>query len=103
MVLRRRFITERRWKMIKAIPLTSEILEKNGFKVGVPREYYTKLIGDTSKFLQRYVAVERKRSNWAVFIKYKGTPDSALIRHIQYVYELQRILWVLGMDAELKV
>lgn len=53
--------------------------------------------------LARYLAVERKRGDWTVFIKYRSLPDHVLIRHIQHVHELQHILWVLGLDAELKI
>lgn len=87
---------------IEGIPITPEILEKNGFKVRVSRVYYTKLIGDAN-FLQRNIAIERKRNDWAVFIRYKKMPDSVLLRHIQHVHELQHILWALGLDAELKI
>lgn len=87
---------------IEPIPLTPEILEKNGFKVRVSRVYYTKLIG-YANFLQRNIAIERKRNDWAVFIRYKKMPDSVLLRHIQYIHELQHILWALGLDANLKI
>ena len=87
---------------IDGVPVTPEILEKNGFKVRVSRVYYTKLIG-YANFLQRNIAIERKRNDWAVFIRYKKMPDSVLLRHIQYVHELQHILWTLGLDAELKI
>ena len=55
---------------IEGIPITPEILEKNGFKVRVSRVYYTKLI-EYANFLQRNIAIERKRNDWAVFIRYK--------------------------------
>ena len=87
---------------IEGIPITPEIIEKNGFKVRVSRVYYTKLIGDAN-FLQRNIAIERKRNDWAVFIIYKKMPDSVLLRHIQHVHELQHILWVLGIDTNLKI
>lgn len=87
---------------IEPIPLTPEILEKNGFKVRVSRVYYTKLIG-YANFLQRNIAIERKRNDWAVFIRYKKMPDSVLLRYIQYIQELQHILWALGLDANLKI
>ena len=88
--------------ILKGIPITPEILEKNGFKVRVSRVYYTKLIGDAN-FLQRNMAIERKLNDWAVFIRYEKMPDSVLLRHIQYIHELQHILWALGLDAELKI
>lgn len=88
---------------IKPMPLTPEILEKNGFKVRVSRVYYTKLIG-YANFLQRNIDIERKRNDWAVFIRYKKMPDSVFLRHIQYVHELQNILCgVLDLDSNMKV
>lgn len=86
---------------IEGVPLTPEILEKNDFKRIDPGKYYTKTMGDTSRFLKRYIAIERKRRDWAVFLKYESLPDYVLIRHIQYVHELQHILWALGLDAQL--
>ena len=88
---------------IEGILLTPEILEKNGFKTIDPRYCYTKSMGDTPRFLKRYVSIERKRSGWAVFLKHESVPDYILIRHIQHVHELQHILWVLGFGAELKL
>lgn len=88
--------------LLEPIPLTPEILEKNGFKVGVPGECYMKFICKTL-FYKRYISVELKPNDWAVFIKYTDIPDYALIRHVQYVHELQHILWALGLDAEIKL
>ena len=88
---------------IEGIPLTPEILEKNAFTTIVPRRCYTQSMGDTSKCLKRYISIERRRSNWAVFLKYDFLPDHVLVRPIQYVHELQHILWALGLDADLKI
>lgn len=88
---------------IEGIPLTPEILENNGFKEEVVGEYYTKPLDDETHPLNRYLAVELKRENWVVFIKYRRLHDCALLRKIQHVHELQHILWALGLNAELKV
>lgn len=88
---------------IEGIPLTPEILENNGFKEEVVGEYYTKPLDDETHPLKRYLAVELKRENWVVFIKYCRLHDCALLRKIQHVHELQHILWALGLNAELKV
>lgn len=88
---------------IDPIPLTPEILEKNGLKEEVVGEYYTKPLDDETHPLERYLAVELKRGNWAVFIKYCRFHDCALLRKIQHVHELQHILWALGLDANLKI
>lgn len=37
------------------------------------------------------------------FIKYRSSHEYALLRKIQHVHELQHILLVLGLDAELKL
>ena len=88
---------------IEGIPLTPEILEKNEFKTVSSGIGYTKSMGDTSRGLERYISIERKSIDWAVFLKYESLPDHVLIRHIRYVHELQHILWALDLDAELKV
>lgn len=88
---------------IEGLPLTPELLEKNGFKEEVVGEYYTKPLDNEAHPLNRYLAVELKRENWVVFIKYCRLHDCALLRKIQHVHELQHILWALGLNAELKV
>lgn len=88
---------------IDPIPLTPEILEKNGFKEDVVGNYYTKPLDNETHPFKRYLAVELKRENWAVFIKYCRLHDCALLRKIQHVHELQHILWALGLDAEIKL
>ena len=88
---------------IEGIPLTPEILENNGFKEEVVGEYYTKPLDDETYPLKRYLAVELKRENWVVFIKYRRLHDCALLRKIQHIHELQHILWALGLDAEIKL
>lgn len=85
------------------IPLTSEILKKNGLKEEVVGEYYTRPLDNEAHPLARYLAVEWKSDSWVVFIKYYTFHDYALLRKIQHVHELQHILWALGEDAELKV
>ena len=88
---------------VDGIPLTPKILEKNGFKEEVVGEYYTKPLDNETHPLARYLAVELKRDNWPVFIKYRIFHDCALLRKIQHVHELQHILWALGLDAEIKL
>lgn len=88
---------------IDPIPLTPEILKKNGFKEDVVGNYYTKPLDNETHPFKRYLAVELKRENWVVFIKYCRLHDCALLRKIQHVHELQHILWALGLDANLKI
>ncbi len=89
---------------IDGIPVTPEILNKNGFKEETVGKYYTRSIDNKKMWgLVRYLAVVRERGDWVVFIKHDGLCDQALLREIRHVHELQHILWVLGLDAELKI
>lgn len=91
---------------VEGIPVTPEILNKNGFKEEIVGEYYTKPLDNEEDLLARYLAVKLQIGidNWAVFIRYCRLPDQVLIRRIQYVHELQNTLWgVLGLDAKLKL
>lgn len=85
---------------IEGIPLTPELLEKNGFK----EEQHQK--DGTSEWYDYYhydlginvvYEVEEKESKFAVYL------DGKKLREIQYAHELQHILWALGLNAELKV
>ena len=89
---------------IDGVPVTPEILNKSGFKEVTVGKYYTRSIDNKKLWgLARYLAVVRERGDWVVFIKYDGLCDQALLREIRHVHELQHILWVLGLDAELKI
>lgn len=89
---------------IEGVPVTPEILNKNGFKEVTVGKYYTRSIDNKKTWgLVRYLAVVREGGDWAVFIKHDGLCDQALLREIRHVHELQHILWVLGLDAELKI
>ena len=89
---------------IEGIPVTPEILNKNGFKEETVGKYYTRSIDNKKTWgLARYLAVVRERGGWVVFIKHDGLCDQAFLREIRHVHELQHILWVLGLDAELKI
>lgn len=88
---------------IEGIPLTPAILEKNGFDSENPQKSYIKYLGGSPKYLCRYFYIERKSYEWVVFIKIKGASDSVKIRNIQYIHELQHILWASGIDAALEI
>lgn len=89
---------------VEGIPLTPEFLSKNGFKEEFVGKYYTIPIKSRTGYsLVRYLAVERKKYTWTLFIRYYNVTDYALLRHIKYVHELQHILWALGEDANLKI
>ena len=89
---------------IDGVPVTPEILNKSGFKEEAVGKYYTRPIDNKKTWgLVRYLAVVRERGDWIVFIKHDGLCDQAFLREIRHVHELQHILWVLGLDAELKI
>ena len=91
-------------KDIVPIPLTPKILEKDGFEVRYSGRYCTKSINCRCGFLQRYIAIERKNNDWAVFIKYKSISDYALLCHIKYVHQLQNLLFFgLNINNEMEV
>ena len=90
-------------KDIVPIHLTPKIIENDGFEVRYSGMYCTKSINCRCGFLQRYIAIERKNNDWAVFIKYKSISDYALLCHIKYVHQLQHLLFGLGLNSEMEV
>ena len=83
---------------VDSIRLTGEILEKNGFK----EEQHQK--EGTSEWYDFYhydlginIVYEVEEDKFAAYL------DGKKLREIQYVHELQHILWALGLNAELKV
>lgn len=89
---------------VEGIPVTPEILNNNGFKEEVEGKYFTRPIkARTGSSLARYLAVERKKYAWAIFIKYYNVTGYALLCHIKYVHELQHALKIVKFNPEMKV
>ena len=89
---------------IDGVPITLEILKKNGFKEEIVGKYFTRPIkARTGSSLARYLAVERKKYAWAIFIKYYDVKGYALLFHIKYVHELQLALKKVKFSLEIKV
>lgn len=85
---------------IEGIPLTPELLEKNGFKEEQHQkegssEWYDFYHYDLG--INIVYEVAKKESKFAVYL------DGKKLREIKYAHELQHILWALGLNAELKV
>jgi hypothetical protein len=84
------------WSLLP-IPLTLEILEKNGYKdilyQKLPWTYYRK---ENSKVQVGYNCESDKNP----FSVVKGRVG---LKRVNYVHELQHILWALGEDANLKI
>lgn len=89
---------------IDGVPITPEILRNNGFKEDVEGKYFTRPIkARAGSSLARYLAVERKKYAWAIFIKYYNVTGYALLCHIKYVHELQLALKIMKFSPEMKV
>ena len=89
---------------IDGVPVTPEILRNNDFKEEVEGKYFTRPIkarADSS--LARYLAVERKKYSWSIFIKYYNVTGYALLCHVKYVHELQLALKIMKFCTEIKV
>lgn len=77
---------------IEGIPLTPEILEKNGWF------FNTRLSFAYAREDNRLEVHFYPHSEWMYVIL-----GSETLHKIRYVHELQHILWALGLNAELKV
>ncbi len=73
------------------LPLTSEILEKNGWLDG---HWCWRLM---------YLVLVPQDSNTFGFTIDKGDGHSVIVHNIKYIHELQHILWALGIDDDLKI
>ena len=89
---------------IDGVPVTPEILRNNDFKEEVDGKYFTRPIkARFGSSLARYLAVERKKYAWAIFIKYYNVSGYALLCHVKYVHELQLALKIMKFCTEIKV
>ena len=83
---------------IDPIPLTPEILEKNGWKKRTEGWYFMMI----SKYM--YLSVEFGYENGIrVFLKRATDGLYVKLNIANNVHELQHILWALGEDANLKI
>lgn len=83
---------------IDPIPLTPEILEKNGWRKRTEGWYFMMI----SKYM--YLSVEFGYEN-GIRVFLKRTTDGLYVKlnTANNVHELQHILWALGLDAEIKL
>lgn len=88
---------------IEGVPLTPEILEKNGFEVTYPGKCYNKQIGEHKRFLSRYLSTEYIDTEWEVSMNYDTLIDHVTLCSVRYVHELQHVLWALGENAKLNI
>ena len=89
---------------IDGVPVTPETLRNNDFKEEVEGKYFTRPIkARFGSSIARYLAVERKKYSWAIFIKYYNVTGYALLCHVKYVHELQLALKIMKFSPEIKV
>lgn len=73
------------YDMIRPIPLTAEILEKNGFEKAMPKiEYYDMLVAG------KQLVVEKSPARW--YVRYGGCSN-----YVYKVHELQHALRLCGL------
>ena len=88
---------------IDGVPVTTEILRNNDFNEEVEGKYFTRPIkARFGSSIARYLAVERKKYSWAIFIKYYNVTGYALLCHVKYVHELQLALKIMKFSTEIK-
>lgn len=84
--------------LFNPIPLTEETLEKNGWEKK-QKGWYIKPLGKNA-----YLSVEFGYNDGVrVFLKRAVTNHYAKLNTVNYVHQLQHILWALGLNAELEL
>lgn len=79
-------------------PLTPEILVKNGFECRTEGQYVKEYAP------KRFLSVEYGYDDGCrTFLKQQTSPSYVRIGNTNHVHQLQHILWILGLDAEMKV
>ncbi len=90
---------------IEGVPLTPEILEKNGWKEKAINYYYN--INDELFFRalpnRETGGVELEVYNNIAPESYDVCQDDFYLGNTSFVHQLQHILWALGLDANLKI
>ena len=84
---------------IEPIPITKEILEKNGILYEKQSYYY--VIKD-DKDLECTYYIQQIQEDWAIGVDI-GAYDCSVFARIKYVHELQHALKLCGIDKEIVV
>jgi hypothetical protein len=82
------------------IPLTPEILEKNGILYEKQSYYY--VIEDNKDLECTYYIYQTVQKDWAIGVD-TGAYDCSVFARIKYVHELQHALKLCGIDKEIMV
>lgn len=81
---------------IKPIPITVEILEKNGWKKDEESSFKTQLYYKKKFGVRTIFVIVREEDSIVMY-------DSAYLKIIQYIHELQHLLFGLGLNSEMEV
>ena len=84
---------------IYPIPLTPEILEKNGILYEKQSYYY---VIEDNKDLECTYYIQQVQDDWAIGVDI-GAYDCSVFARIKYVHELQHALKLCGIDKEIKL
>lgn len=76
---------------LSPIPITEEILEKNGWEKDDVQWVLFNLV----------IQYDKVDDNFTIYVHQDG--ECNYLTEIEYVHELQHILWALGMDDDLKI
>ena len=93
---------------IKQIPLTSEILEKNGWKKevmcrGVKNSHWVYTKPDIEEYGYFPIYIEKGIGDEFDVYPFAGNHDCKQIAYIKYVHQLQHLLFGLGINHEMEV
>lgn len=84
------------------IPLTPEILEKNGFEVLGKRRYFL-VPGDPSLAIERNGNLGSHGNTFTIGHFWDGEEDFRWFIEIDYVHELQHCLKLVGIEKEIEL
>ncbi len=87
-------------KLIEPIPLTPEILEKNGILYRKPSFYY--IINDDKDLECTHYIYQTIQEDWVIGVD-TGAYECSVFARIQYVHELQHALKLCRIDKEIVV
>ena len=81
---------------LSGVPLTPEILEKNGWEKDEEASFKTQLYYRKKVGVRTIFVIIKEETSRVIY-------DSTCLRIIQYVHELQHLLFGLGLNSEMEV
>ena len=84
-------------KDISSVPITEEILEKNGWREN------DEIWGIDNAFGQLHIEFFSNGKEIEAMVSVTDNRDVCCLKQIKHIHQLQHILWALGMDDDLKI